>query len=142
MGGAISDLASRVSNLENKKIPYPDYTKAGSTIYTTTAASWPMFPNFSPDKANVTDPIIIPRDGWLRVYMSIRNTENKACELRVYINNQCIVFGVCQADNDFMNDCVVPVSAGDKITFRIELTEQRREQPTSGYITIQLIPFS
>ena len=119
MGGAISDLVSRVYALEQNQIRCPDLTKA---LYTKSISDT-IIPNFSAEKGiTTTEAETIPYDGWMYIQIHAETWaatdvyENSLIQVVLEGHSICTVDlsppKQCLLEGD--DTCLVPVKKGMK----------------------------
>ena len=149
MGGAISDLVSRVSKLERERITHPSYRQAQRLVWITSVLTQntPIVPGWDAAKKPYADPITIENDGWVMIVAQVynRNTEgkNEKSRINAYINNTVVVQAVTrvgEGDDETGMSGLYPVRAGDTIMWGSSNNTENPNLPFNSF-GILYIPY-
>lgn len=151
-GGVLTDLVSRVNNLEKTRLKWPDFSTK-QTLLDLTGDIVPGWDNDSITYASLT----IPDDGWLALWAHAENHESSNLTLpdnfyrrriRVYITPSSNIIACADATSgDFKThledtDCnMVPVKKGNIIRYGNSDTNKEAASPNGAYNRLQMLWF-
>ena len=77
MGGAISDLVSRVNALEQNRYFYPDFSRQSYVVNLDRSTSEDIVPGWNMS-SHPFDYVTVPSSGWIHIMSRVKNYDNNA----------------------------------------------------------------